>query len=290
MTGLELKGLKGLQNLLDDSKNEGNSYAKGRVLNLLLEKIVPGKYQPRTMLNDHSLNELADTIKEQGVIQPLIVRKKNGDLYEIIAGERRWRAAKIAGLNDVPCIVRDIPDEIALAFALIENIQREDLNPLDQALAMSQLRDEFGMTHNNIAARVGCSRSSITNILRLLSLPDEIKHFLKTKEIEVGHAKLLLNLDEPAQIVIAQKIISNGLSVRETEKLIQNSKQKIRQPIDNIFDPHLDNLTSQWTEVLSSKLSSNVTIKLNKEGRGKIHIEVNSVKEVEWLVENLRVK
>jgi ParB family chromosome partitioning protein len=259
-------------------------------LNLLLEKIVPGKYQPRTILYDQTLQELADTIKEQGVIQPLIVRKKNIDQYKIIAGERRWRAAKIAGLTKVPCIMRDIPDETALAFALIENIQREDLNPIDHALAMSQLRDEFGMTHENIASKVGCARSSITNLLRLLTLPDEIKHFLKTKEIEVGHAKLLLKLEEPKQIVIAQNIISNGLSVREAEKLIQYSKQKIHKPVNNFFDPRLENLTIQWNEVLSKKLSSKVTVKLNKEGKGKIHIEVNSMKEVEWLVKNLRIK
>lgn len=284
--GIELRGLKGL---LDDSKQTKYSLPESSIINLPLEKLVSGKYQPRTDFNEESLLELADSIKSQGIIQPIITRKINGDNFEIIAGERRWRAAKYAGLTEVPVIIRDISDDTALAFALIENIQREDLNPVDQAVALSRLRDEFGMTHKDIAEKVGCSRPSISNLLRLLTLSEHVKQFLKLKKIEVGHAKLLLTLDDQTQIVIAHKIIDYNLSVRETEKFIQRNRHNPYQYNETIVDIGLDERTKKWNKILSQKLSTNVKIQIGRNGKGRVLVEVNSIDEIEWLVENISV-
>ncbi len=185
-----------------------------------VEQIQRGKYQPRRDMDPQALEELANSIRSQGIIQPLIVRPV-GNKYEIIAGERRWRAAQLAGLTEVPVIVRHIPDEAAIAIALIENIQRENLNPIEEATALQRLINEFGMTHQQVADAVGKSRTSVTNLLRLLALPEEVKSMLERGLLEMGHARTLITLPESVQLEAAEMIVSRGLSVRETENLVR---------------------------------------------------------------------
>ncbi|MEE4173720.1 MAG: ParB/RepB/Spo0J family partition protein, partial [Xanthomonadales bacterium] len=185
-----------------------------------VEKIRRGKYQPRIHIRPEALQELADSIKAQGVVQPVVVRPVDGG-YELIAGERRWRASQLAGLHEVPAVVRDIPDQAAAAMALIENIQRENLNPLEEANALQRLIEEFGLTHQQTAESVGRSRTSVTNLLRLLELTEEVKAFLDEGELEMGHARALLALAGARQAEAARKVVAKGLSVRETEKLVK---------------------------------------------------------------------
>jgi len=289
MSRLELKGLKGLHSLdklLHDSK-EG--LPRQNLTNLSVDALTPGKYQPRTDFDEASLAELATSIKADGIIQPLIVRSLQAGRYEIIAGERRWRAAKLAGLQEVPAIIRTVSDETALAFALIENIQRENLNPIDEAVSLVRLKDEFAMTHEDIATRVGRSRSAVTNLMRLLSLHDEVKELLRMRKIEMGHARALLALPEDQQIVLAQKIVENELSVREAEKLVQ--KTKTSQQTHSERPSHVSNeLLSTWMRTLSDQLSTKVKINFNGKGEGRVVIHVDSPQEVEWLIEALQEK
>jgi ParB family chromosome partitioning protein len=286
MSSVELKGFRGLQGLdvlLTESKAE--EFSKENIFNIPVDRLVSGKYQPRTDIDDSSLNDLMLSIRSQGIILPLIVRRLDPEKYEIIAGERRWRAAKIAGLKTVPAIIRDIPDETALAFALIENIQRESLSPMDEAQALARLKDEFSMTHEEIAERVGRSRSAVTNLLRLLLLPDEVTALLRAGKIEMGHARALLSLDSGQQYETAKKIVEKGLSVREAEKIVQkikhpaNPKTRINKFEDKIF---------VWEKILSDKFSSDVKISLNNHGEGRVVIHIHSPEEIEWLIENTK--
>ncbi|MBX3709487.1 MAG: ParB/RepB/Spo0J family partition protein [Gammaproteobacteria bacterium] len=288
MSSVELRGLKGLQGLdldglLHDSKKPTSTH---NISNLSVEMLTTGKYQPRTVISDDSLFDLASSIKAQGIIQPLIVRNIGADRYEIIAGERRWRAAKIAGLSDVPAIIRNVTDETALAFALIENIQRESLNPIDEAVSLVRLKDEFSMTHEEIAERVGRSRSAVTNLMRLLSLHHDVQGWLRTNEIEMGHARALLSLDAQLQLKVAQRVIEKGMSVRETEKMVQ-SIIKLPHHIQESIPSKFDAKINDWTKQLSKKLSSNVKIHLNAKGEGKITISVQSPEEIEWLIKSI---
>jgi ParB family chromosome partitioning protein len=285
MSSVELKGFKGLQSLdilLDDSKKNA---AKQNISNLPLEILSSGKYQPRTDITDESLLDLAASIKAQGIIQPLIVRSLGDERYEIIAGERRWRAAKIAGLADVPVIIRNVSDETALAFALIENIQREALNPVDEAISLVRLRDEFSMTHEEIAERVGRSRSAVTNLMRLLSLHQDVKDLLRTNKIEMGHARALLSLNMDMQLKLAQKIVDKGMSVRDSEKLVQNLKLPRNSPDTSGND--FNEKINSWTKLLSKQLSSRVKIKLNAKGEGRVIIQVHSPDEIDWIIDKL---
>lgn len=288
MSNIELKGLKGLQgldNLLQEVKTE--SVAKENIYSLPITSLIPGKYQPRSSMDSEALNELAASIKMDGVIQPLIVRRIEKDKYEIIAGERRWQASKIAGLTTVPAIIRDVPNETALAFALIENIQRESLNPIDEAGSLVRLKDEFGMTHEEIAARVGRSRSTVTNLMRLVTLDENIKNFLRLKKLEMGHARALLPLSFNDQLEIANLIIDKGLSVREAEKVVQKFKQKtLNRHITNQspFQRNID----LWEELLTDLISAKVRINLNQKGNGKIVIQVNSPDEIEGLIKTIQ--
>jgi ParB family chromosome partitioning protein len=283
---MELKGLKrlqGLDTLLAESKaNELTS--EERIFNLAVDVLQTGKYQPRTQLDENSLAELAASIKAQGIILPLIVRRMSPDRYEIIAGERRWRAAKLAGLEAIPAIIRDIPDETALAFALIENIQRESLNPIDEALAFARLKEDFFMTHEEISERVGRSRSSVTNLLRLLGLEEEVKRLLKARKFEMGHARALLSLEAKDQLAIAQQIVQNGLSVRETEKRVQ----KMRQPLSlKIKTSAYESKINGWEKTLERLLSVKVKINLGSQGDGRVVIHIHSPAEIEQLIEAL---
>jgi len=212
------KGLgRGLDALLSGGKSEKDEVM--RELNVTLLK--PGKYQPRTHMDETSLNELATSIKAQGVMQPILVRQLADSSYEIIAGERRWRAAQLAGLSHVPVLVRSVPDNAALAMALIENIQRENLNPLEEAVGIQRLIDEFKMTHQVAADAVGRSRSAASNLLRLLKLPRAVQNMLMENKLDMGHARALLPLEGVQQILLANKIVLDQLSVRDAEKLVQ---------------------------------------------------------------------
>ncbi len=283
MSALELKGFKGLQNLdtlLADIRSE--EFTKENIFELPIDKLVSGKYQPRTDFNNVAINELALSIQSQGILLPLIVRRTGLEKFEIIAGERRWQAAKIAGLQTVPAIIREISDETALAFGLIENIQREGLNPIDEAMAFIRLREEFAMTHEEIAERVGRSRASVTNLMRLVSLPDNVKGLLRVGKIEMGHARALLSLDEERQHQLADDIVNKNLSVRETEKLVQ--KEKLPNQTAIVTKRKHDEQIIQWEKYLSEKISSKVKISLNDKGEGKIVISISSPEEIEWLV------
>lgn len=287
MSNLELKGLRnlsGLDDLLAESKKE--EFIKENIFHLPINYLVSGKYQPRSIIDDESLHELAISIKSQGIILPLLVRRLEKEKFEIIAGERRWRAAMLSELKTVPAIIRDIPDQTACAFALIENIQRESLNAIDEAIAFERLISEFFLTHEEIAERVGKSRSTVTNLIRLLGLDDEVKELLRTRKIEMGHARALLVLEGFKQRELAQQILTKNLSVRDTEKLVQKIKLLPASPVV-VENPYKDHI-SQWQNDLAKKLSSSVKIQLNDKGEGKIIISVRSPEEIDWLIKNIK--
>lgn len=249
---------------------------------LSVEQIQRGKYQPRREMDPQALDELANSIRTQGIIQPLIVRPV-GDKYEIIAGERRWRAAQLAGLSEVPVIIREIPDEAAVAIALIENIQRENLNPIEEAVAYDRLIEEFGMTHQDVAEAVGKSRTTVTNLLRLLALPAEVRRMLERGQIEMGHARTLITLPEISQLEVAQLIVARGLSVRETENLVR-LRQAQRQPAaKKPADPDILRLQ----EMLSRQLKLRVALQCNAKGKGKLVIHYRNLKELDQLLAQL---
>lgn len=285
MSSVELKGFKGLRSL--DSLVKESQIVKpsvDQISELKVESLIVGEYQPRKHMDDVFLNELADSIRVQGIIQPLIVRKVHQqDQYEIIAGERRWCAAKIVGLEYVPAIIKDIEDNIALAFALIENIQRENLTPLEEAMAFARFRDEFFMTHDQIAHRVGRSRVSVTNTLRLLSLSEDVRKLLEDGRLSRGHALVILGLEPDQQTVIAEEVVAKQLNVRDAEKLVQFIKAGRKEK--NITTYH--EKANYWAESLSAKFSKKVMVKLNAKGRGKVVFYVDSLDDVDWLINNL---
>jgi len=291
MSGLQLKGFKGLMgldNLLNEVKYEAASI--GDLTQIPSNMLIAGKYQPRTEFDDDALKQLADSIKSNGIIQPLIVRKVDNQQYEIIAGERRWRAAKIVGLKEVPVIIRNVPDDTASAFALIENIQRENLNPIDEAIALKRLKEEFSMTHEQISEAVGYtrSRSTVTNLLRILTLTSNVQDFLRQKKIDMGHAKVLLALDASLQNAVAQQIVEKGLSVREAELLVQKAKRSSVHE-NRKSDMALEEKVIKLNKVLQQNLKLPVEGKLNNHGKGKVIIHVESLEEMEWLVNHLRI-
>lgn len=283
VSNLELKGLRLLRNLeVPNSEANGKNNAKIDISHLALEFLTPGKYQPRQHIDDGTLNELADSIKVQGIIQPLIVRKTEFSKYEIIAGERRWRAATIAGLTHVPAIVKDIEDNVALAFSLIENIQRENLNPVEEAVAFSKFRDEFSMTHDEIAQMLGRSRVSVTNTLRLLSLEARVMKMLEDRKLDVGHARALLTLEPEQQYRVALIIIEKQLNVRSAEKLANSFKSQNARPND--IETNYHEKCVDWTRELTARFSTKVSVKLNPQGKGTVTIRVNSIDEIERLI------
>ncbi len=248
---------------------------------LSVDALQRGKYQPRREMDPEALEELTNSIRTQGVIQPLIVRPVANMMYEIIAGERRWRAAQLAGLTEVPVIIRDVPDEAALAIALIENIQRENLNPIEEAVALQRLIDEFEMTHQQVAESVGKSRTSVTNLLRLLALPDAVKVMLDRGQLEMGHARTLITLPEATQFEVAQMIVARGLSVRETENLVRRlqappTAAQHKAPLD----PDLRHLQ----ESLARQLKLRVAIQCNAKGKGKVVIHYKNLTELNKLL------
>ena len=284
MTPPKMKGLgRGLEALLGSDVTTGSDASN--LTTLSVGQLQPGKYQPRTRMDAGSLEELAASIRAQGLMQPIIVRPIGAGRHEIIAGERRWRAAQIAELTEVPVIVREIPDEAALAMSLIENIQREDLNPLEEATGIQRLIDEFGMTHQQAADAVGRSRPATSNLLRLLNLPKPVQELLMAGDIEMGHARSLLALEAADQILIANQVIAKGLSVRETEKLVNHHLR----PHENgpKVKPETDRDVLRLQEELSDKIGAVVNIKANKKGIGTLTIEFASLDQLDGLINRI---
>lgn len=242
--------------------------------------IQPGKYQPRRDTNPEALEDLANSIRVQGIIQPIIVRRIPGNRYEIVAGERRWRAAQMAGLKEIPAIQRDIPDESAIAIALIENIQRENLNSIEEAIALQRLLDEFSMTHNQVAEAVGKSRTSVTNLLRLLTLTEEVRTMLEHGDIEMGHARALLSLSPNLQIDAAQLILTKSLSVREAEELVRRLQMPQLPELPKSIDPDVRRLQ----EDLTDRLKLSVIIHHNAKGKGRLVIRYKNLNELDALL------
>ena len=283
MTPPKLKGLgRGLDALL--AANRDDEAEKGELQILALEALRPGRYQPRTRMDPGSLEELAASIKAQGIMQPILVRPIEGDAFEIIAGERRWRAAEIAGLDAVPCLVREIPDNAALAMSLIENIQRENLNPLEEAGGIQRLIDEFGMTHQEAADAVGRSRPAATNLLRLLHLAQPVQELLMAGDIDMGHARALLPLDGASQILIANQVAARQLSVRETEKLARH----ILEPRPEKITPAPDRDLLRLEEEIADAIGATVKIKANRKGAGEMVIRFGSLDQLDGLLGRLR--
>lgn len=247
---------------------------------LALDIIQSGRYQPRRDIEPDRLEELANSIRSQGVIQPIIVRQVTGGQYELVAGERRWRAARLAGLTEIPAIVREIPDEAAMAIALIENIQRENLNPIEEAMALQRLLEDFSMTHHAVADAVGKSRASVTNLLRLLSLTDEVKLMLERGDLEMGHARALLALTDDLQVDAAENIVSKNLSVRETEELVRRLQLPNLPNLPKSIDPDVARLQQD----LSQRLKLPVVIQHNPKGKGKLEIRYKNLTELEVLL------
>lgn len=245
-----------------------------------------GRYQPRTHMDKAALEELAASIKAQGVVQPIVVRPLPDGRYEIIAGERRWRAAQLAGLDSVPAVVRRIPDEAAIAIALIENIQRENLNPIEEASALQRLLDEFGMTHQQVAEAVGRSRAAVTNLLRLLTLNPEVREMLERGQMDMGHARALLALEGSNQTLAARQVVEKGLSVRETEALVRRllERKPARRGSRGGLDPDVRALQQQ----LSEKLGARVRIRHGRRGKGSLIIDYGSLDELEGILARIR--
>ncbi len=273
-----LKGLgRGLEALLGAEES-----SSGEMRKLKVGELQPGKYQPRSRMDQDSLAHLAESIRSQGVMQPILVRPVETGKYEIIAGERRWRASQLAGLKEVPVLVREVPDEAALSMALIENIQREELNPLEQAVGIQRLVDEFGMTHQGAADAVGYSRSAISNLLRLLNLAEPVQELLMQGKIDMGHARSLLSLGPAEQIEIANLIAKKQLSVREAERLVQALQQ------GGAREKKADRDVLRLQEEISARLGTGVTISHGKKGNGRLTIEYSSLEHLDTILGRLK--
>ena len=288
---------RGLDALLGGALSEegsttekGNSKSDGSNLGSLpVDLIQRGRYQPRRDFDPDTLRELADSIAAQGVVQPIVVRPVGEGRYEIIAGERRWRAAQQAGLNEIPAVIRDVSDQAAMAMGLIENIQREDLNPLEEATALHRLLNEFELTHQQIAQAVGKSRTTVTNLLRLLELNEDVKGLVETRKLEMGHARALLGLQAQAQTDAAKEVVKKGLSVRETERLVRRlqgeaSGDAAKQKKQAKEDPNV----SQLQNDLSERLGASVKLQQGAGGKGKLVIAYNSLDELDGILDHIK--
>lgn len=269
-----------------DSANQ-SANKDGKLCELPVEWLQRGKYQPRRDMQQEALQELADSIKAQGVMQPIVVRPVGEDRYEIIAGERRWRATQLAGLDTIPAVIRDVPDETAIALALIENIQREDLNPVEEAVALKRLQDEFDLTHQEVAQAVGKSRTAVSNTLRLLNLCQEVRTMLEHGDIEMGHARCLLTLPADEQKMLANKIVQKSLSVRQAEALARsaqaeaNSAPKPRQSNADI---------EALQEGLSEKIGVPVSVQHGAKGAGRLVLKYTNLDELDGILAHLGYK
>ena len=259
------------------------SSGRDELRNLPLDVISPGRYQPRSVFDEEKLNELADSIRSQGVVQPVVVRPVCDEQYELIAGERRWRAAQLAGIDDIPAVIRDVPDEVSVAMALIENIQREDLNPLEEATALRRLIDDFQMTHQEAAEAVGRSRAAVSNLLRLLELMQEVKDMVDLRLIEMGHARALLSLDDELQVQAAREVVHKRLSVRDTENLVRRLQQSKKKKGNRRVDPDILRLQNRLGETLGAR----VRIQHQASGKGKLVIAYNNADEFQGILDRL---
>ena len=259
---------------------------KDELRQIPIDQLQRGKYQPRTHMNAEALEELAASIKAQGVVQPIVARPLSAGNYEIIAGERRWRAAQLAGLETVPAVVRQIPDEAAIAIALIENIQRENLNPVEEANAFTRLIDEFHMTHQQVAEAVGRSRAAVSNLLRLLTLNGDVRELLENGKMDMGHARALLALEGMDQSQTAHQVVDKGLSVRETEQLV---RRLLTRPAGHKSSGRrMDPDTRALAQRLSEKLGTKVRFQHNAKGKGRVVIEYNSLDELDGILAHIR--
>ena len=251
---------------------------------LPIEQLQKGKYQPRKDMSAEALEDLSNSIRSQGIIQPIVVRNVDTNTYEIIAGERRWRAAQIAEIDKIPCIIKNVEDEAAIAIALIENIQREDLNAMEEAIALERLLTEFELTHQEVANAVGKSRTAVSNLLRLNKLNEDVKTLLEHGDIEMGHARALLALEDDIQTNTARIVVAKDLTVRETETLIK----KIQAPEKIVEETVKDPDTKSLEQNLSEKFGSQVTISHNKKGKGKLVISYTNLDELDGIVARFR--
>jgi len=273
---------RGLDALLGgDSRKTVTEQVSNGLAEIPVEWIQPGKYQPRRIIDDEALQELAASIRAQGVMQPIVLRSVGENRYEIIAGERRWRATQLAGLDKIPCVIKEVNDEAAVAMSLIENIQREDLNPMEEALALQRLIEEFDLTHQQVAEAVGKSRAAVSNFLRLINLAPEVTQMLVHGDIEMGHARALLSLTNDQQGKLAREIASSGLNVRQAEALVRKLTSG-EKPVSQA--KKVDSDTKQLENRLSSNLGQPVEIKHTIKGRGKLVIKYNSLDELDGVL------
>ncbi|HKL51205.1 MAG TPA: ParB/RepB/Spo0J family partition protein [Wenzhouxiangellaceae bacterium] len=283
--GRNLNALLGKSRAAHETGTEAGP-AEDQLRKLPLDQIQPGQYQPRTGMDPDRLEELADSIKAQGVVQPVVVRRLgSGKGYELIAGERRWRAAQKAGLHEIPAVIRDVPDEVTLAMALIENIQRENLNPMEEAGALARLIDEFELTHEQVAANVGRSRTSVTNLLRLRELEPKVRELVDARKLDMGHARALLALSGNAQVDAARQVVNLDLSVRQTEALVKRLKSggAEKKPAER-KDPNIERLEQE----LSENLCAPVSVKHSSSGKGQVTIRYTSLDELDGLLERFK--
>jgi ParB family chromosome partitioning protein len=279
--------LKGLGRGLDALLASDDGAANESLHSLPIDRIGVGKYQPRTRMDEQSLAELADSIKAQGIMQPILVRPLEGGRYELIAGERRWRAAQRAGLSEIPALVRSVPDQAALALALIENIQREDLNPLEEAQGIARLISEFRLTHDAAAAAVGRSRSAVSNLLRLTQLPKQVQGYVHEGKLDMGHARALLALSGSQQMSAAARVVAGQMSVRDTERMVRSilsppARRNIAaRPGDNAD-------TRRLQDEIAECLGAKVRIDAGKKGAGKIVIDYSSLEQLDGILSRLR--
>jgi ParB family chromosome partitioning protein len=295
------KGLgRGLDALLANSSSSGSlgikpssdeegeaqvESSREELKHVAVEFIQRGKYQPRRDMHQEALEELAESIKAQGVMQPIVIRPISSDKYEIIAGERRWRATQLAGLDTIPAVIRDVSDEAAIAMSLIENIQREDLNPIEEAVALKRLQDEFELTHQQVADAVGKSRTSVTNLLRLIALDSEVKKLLENGDIEMGHARSVLSLEPLQQREIAQQVVAKGLSVRNTEALVRRLLEDRNKTSLKTTAVSAD--IQKLEEDLGQQIGVPVIVQHNAKGKGRLVLKYNSLDELDGILKHM---
>ncbi|WP_077529946.1 ParB/RepB/Spo0J family partition protein [Vreelandella utahensis] len=286
-------GQRGLNALLEGSRTNLEEEApadpgiNAELKELPLDLIQRGRYQPRRDMDEEALQELAESIKQQGVMQPVVVRPLESGHYELVAGERRWRATQLAGLDRIPALIREVPDEAAIALGLVENIQRENLNPIEEAAALHRLQEEFGLTQQQTADAVGKSRTTITNLLRLMGLAEEVRIMLEHGDLEMGHGRALLGLSHQQQAPVARQVVSKSLSVRQTEALVRKTLEQGQgnaKPEPEKEDPDIRNLQDQ----LADRLGARVAINHGKRGKGKVVIEYNSLDELDGILEHIQ--
>jgi len=280
---------KGLGRGLDALLSAGDETAPaGALQTIAIDRLQPGKYQPRTKMDETALNELADSIREQGLMQPILVRPVGGGRFEIIAGERRWRAAQRAGLKEVPALVKDVPDNAALTLALIENIQREDLNPLEEAQGIARLIEEFGLTHEAAAKAVGRSRSAVSNLLRLTQLAKPVQDYLMQGALEMGHARAMLALPTQQQSMTAAREVNGRLSVRETERLVFTLLNPAKRAARRAGRPAADADTARLATDLAEALGASVKIEPGRKGAGRLVIDYASLDQLDGIVGRIK--